>query len=82
MTAIERLRATFRTALDLKDDDSDVDQLEYRSIEKWDSLGHMALIAALEDEFEVMIDTDDVIDMSSFTKAQQILAKNGISFSD
>jgi acyl carrier protein len=81
MTGIERLRATFRTALDLKDD-SDVDQLEYRSIEKWDSLGHMALIAALEDEFDVMIDTDDVIDMSSFTKAQQILAKHGIAFSD
>ena len=74
MSDIERLRAAFRTALSL-DDDYDVDSLEYRSIEKWDSLAHMALIAAIEDEFDIMIDTDDVIDMSSFAKAGEILGR-------
>lgn len=39
----------------------------------------MALIAALEDEFDIMIDTDDVIDMSSFAKAREILAKHGVT---
>jgi acyl carrier protein len=81
MTDIDRLRATFRTSLELPDT-FDVDSLEYRGIEKWDSLAHMALVAAIEDEFGVMIDTDDVIDMSSFGKAREILAKHGVEFSD
>jgi acyl carrier protein len=79
MSNIDRLRTSFRTALDLSGD-FDVDSLEYRGIEKWDSLAHMSLVATLEDEFGVMIDTDDVIDMSSFTKAREILQKQGVDF--
>lgn len=79
MTNIDRLRSTFRSALSLSDDFA-VDGLEYRGIEKWDSLAHMALVAAIEDEFDVMIDTDEVIDMSSFAVARQILEKHGVEF--
>ena len=57
-----------------------VDSLKYQSIEKWDSISHMILIAELEDVFDVEIDTDDVIDMSSVLKAKEILNKNGIEF--
>ncbi|MFG2002621.1 acyl carrier protein [Spirillospora sp. NPDC048911] len=71
----ERLRQVFRSALNLGDDFV-VDALEYRGVDKWDSLAHMSLIAAMEDEFGIMIDTDDVIDMSSFTKARELLAKH------
>jgi hypothetical protein len=77
MSNIDRLRVAFRTALDLSED-YDVDSLEYRGIEKWDSLAHMALIAEIEDAFDVMIDTDEVIDMSSFTKAVEILGKHDV----
>jgi len=76
---IDRLRKVFRSSLELPED-YDVDGLEYRGIEKWDSLAHMSLVAAIEDEFDVMIDTDDVIDMSSFTKAREILGKHGVEF--
>ncbi|GIH10492.1 acyl carrier protein [Rhizocola hellebori] len=81
MSNVDRLRKSFRTALDLSSD-YDVDSLEYRGIEKWDSLAHMALVATLEDEFGVMIDTDEVIDMSSFTKACEILTKQGVDFGE
>ena len=57
-----------------------VDSLKYQSIEKWDSISHMILIAELEDVFDVEIDTDDVIDMSSVLKAKEILNKHGIVF--
>lgn len=57
-----------------------VDSLEYQSIEQWDSISHMMLIAELEDVFDVEIDTDDVIDMSSVAKAKEILARNGVEF--
>lgn len=52
-----------------------VDDLEYNSIAQWDSVAHMALIAALEERFDIMLDTDDIIDMSSVAKAKAILKK-------
>lgn len=52
-----------------------VDELEYASIPQWDSVAHMSLIVGLEDEFDIMIEIDDVIDMSSFKKAKEIVNK-------
>ena len=52
-----------------------VDGLEYNSIKEWDSVAHMALIAALEEAYDIMLETEDVIDMSSVGRARQILAK-------
>ncbi|MER6943522.1 acyl carrier protein [Nonomuraea sp. NPDC005983] len=76
MSHLDRLRAVFRTSLNLPSE-SDVDGLEYRAIPQWDSLAHMALVAAMEDEFAIMIDTDEMIDMSSFAKAAELLEKHG-----
>jgi len=45
----------------------------------WDSVAHMALIAEIESEFDIMIDTEDVIAMSSFRIAKEILAKYGVN---
>ncbi|MEV4201118.1 acyl carrier protein [Micromonospora globbae] len=78
---LQRLRNVFRAALELPDD-VEVDNLEYRGIEKWDSLAHMSLVASIEDEFGVMLDTDEVIDLSSFDRARQILEKHGVVLSD
>ena len=55
---LDDLRHVFRTALDL-DDNFEVDQLGYRQIEQWDSVAHMVLIAEVEDQFDVMLDTDE-----------------------
>ena len=74
---IEDLRRIFRLALDLEDG-FEVDALVYRQIEQWDSVAHMVLIAELEDQFDVLLDTDDVIDLSSFEKCKFILNKHGI----
>lgn len=49
--------------------------LEYQGIKTWDSVGHMGLIAALEDAFDIMMDTDDIIDLSSYEKGKEILKK-------
>ena len=78
MSELQRLRDAFRTALDLPAD-SPVDDLQYQDNEKWDSLAHMSLVATIEDEFLVMIDTDDVINLSSFAEAVRILAKYGVN---
>ena len=49
--------------------------LKYQAISEWDSVGHMSLIAAVEDEFDIMTDTDDIIDFSSFERGKEILSK-------
>lgn len=49
--------------------------LEYQGIPEWDSVGHMQLIAALEDTFDIMFDTDDIIDFSSYEKGKEFMAK-------
>ena len=54
--------------------------LAYQGIETWDSVGHMTLIAAIEDTFGIMMDTDDIIDLSSFEKGKEILAKYNVEF--
>lgn len=52
--------------------------LEYQQIPQWDSVGHMTLVAAIEDAFDIMMDTDDIIDFSSYNKGLEILKKYDI----
>jgi len=69
-----KLREIFATSLGIKPDDVQ-DDLKYSTIPQWDSVAHMALVAAIEEGFDIMIDAEDVIDMSSFAKAKAIVAK-------
>ncbi len=75
----QKLQAAFIEALGLRAD-ADVQQLVYNSIPEWDSIAHMALVAQLDDQFDIMLDTDDIIDISSFTKAKEVLGKYGVEF--
>lgn len=52
--------------------------LLYQSIPEWDSIGHMQLVAALEDSFQIMLETDDIIDLSSYEIGKKIIAKYGV----
>ena len=55
--------------------------LKYQDIELWDSVGHMTLVANLEDAFDIMMETDDIINLSSYEEGQRILsASYGIEF--
>jgi acyl carrier protein len=51
------------------------EKIKYNDIPEWDSIGHMTLMSALEDGFNISIETDDIIDFSSFKKGIQILKK-------
>ena len=56
------------------------DKLEYNSIKSWDSIGHMQMIAELEDTFEIEFEMDDIINFSSYNKGMEILEKYGVKF--
>jgi len=64
----------FKKALEL-DDDIDSSTLVYNETKNWDSLAHMNIIAALEESFDCMLEMDDILDMSNFSKAVEIMKK-------
>lgn len=74
MSNREKYLKVFVDALEINPEEAE--GLKYNSIANWDSVGHMNLVAALEDAFDIMMDTDDIIDFSSFEKGKEILALN------
>lgn len=72
---IERtVHAVFIDVLDLQPP-VDWETVRYQEVDGWDSVAHMAIVAELEDQLGIMLDTDDIIDMSSVTMAIEILSK-------
>ncbi len=80
MNNIEKYNNAFMETFEITEDV--LPGLKYQDITAWDSVGHMSLIAALEDAFDIMMDTDDIIDLSSYEKGKEILAKDdyGVEF--
>lgn len=74
MSVRDRVFAAFREALDVEDG-IDRSRLVYRDYAEWTSIGHMTLVAALETEFDTMLDTNDILAMSSFDKAVEIMTR-------
>lgn len=73
----EKYQEVFRSVFELPID-HEVEKLEYQSITEWDSVGHMSLIARLEDEFSISLDIDDVIDFDGYVSGKGILQKYGV----
>ena len=76
MSNIELYNNAFIESLEI--DETILESLEYQSIETWDSVGHMSLMAQLEETFDIMIDMDDIIDFSSYKKGKEILKKYNV----
>lgn len=53
--------------------------LAYQSVAGWDSVGHMSLVAVLEEAFGITLEMDDILDLSSYEVGKQILAKYGVA---
>ncbi|WP_143871747.1 acyl carrier protein [Catenovulum sediminis] len=70
----DKLKQAFVNALSIEENEVTA-ELAYSQHPKWDSTAHMVLIAELESSFDIMLDTDDIIDMSSYQKAGEIIQK-------
>lgn len=73
MTHQEKYLNAFVEALEVTPEEAPT--LVYGQSRAWDSVGHMTLVAALEDAFDIMMEMDDIIDLSSFAKGKEILRK-------
>ena len=77
MTNLETYINAFTNTFDINSEETN--GLKYQDIEAWDSVGHMGLIAAIEEGFSIMMDPDDIVDFSSFEKGKEILKKYNIT---
>lgn len=75
-----KLKRAFCKGLDVDRDSLDWEGLQYRGIPEWDSLAHMEMVAEVEEAFDLAVEADDIMAMSSFPAAKQVLAKYGIDF--
>ena len=77
MSLLEKYNNVFVSNLQISQ--QQLPELAYQSVPAWDSVGHMGLITALEEAFDIMIDMDDIIDFSSYEKGKEILKKYNVS---
>ena len=52
----------------------------FRDVEQWDSVAHLSLISELEDAFDVMFDSEDILHYGSYENGKKILAGYGVDF--
>lgn len=79
MDNLEKYNQVFLNVLGISENELN-ESLIYQSVSSWDSVGHMELIAELEEQFGIMLETDDIIDFSSYVKGKEILNKYNITF--
>ncbi len=76
MDNLEKYTEAFIEAFEVEKDN--IRSLKRDSTEQWDSIGHMKLLAALEDKFEIEFEPEEMIDLVSYDKGIEILKNRGI----
>ena len=73
MTNLEKYNKIFEETLNVSEEQ--LAELEYQGVQDWDSVGHMSLVAEIEDTFSIEMETDDIIEFSSYKVGMSILKK-------
>lgn len=74
MSNLERYNKVFCEIMQVGEDQ--LGGLKFKESEYWDSVGHMSLIAAIEDEFDIMLETEDMMSIDSYEQGKTILSTN------
>ena len=74
MSNINKYKEIFIKSLSI-DNKKFNENIKYNEIPEWDSIGHMTLMSGLEEGFGITMETDDIVDFSSFKKGIEILKK-------
>lgn len=80
MTNLERYNNIFMSVFRKKEEE--LKGLKYRGFDLWDSIGHMDLVAELEEAFEIRLETSDMLDLTSYEKGMEVLAEYGVVFEE
>jgi acyl carrier protein len=74
MTNLEKLNNIFCEVFSV-DESVLKEDFDKNSVEGWDSVHQLSLTSAIEDEFDIMLDADDILEFTSYDNAKIILAK-------
>ena len=74
MSNKEKYQTIFIKSLSI-DEKKFTENLKYNEIPEWDSIGHMTLMSGLEEGFSITMETDDIVEFSSYKKGIEILKK-------
>lgn len=77
MTNLEKYNKIFIDCFSVAEDLLNED-FTYQCVPSWDSIGHMGMIAALEDTFDIMMETEDIIEFGSYTIGIEKLRKYNV----
>ena len=79
MSGIDKYNDVFKTIFNVRE--SELTMLEYKQTAEWNSMAHIALVAQLEETFDVDFDMDDIYNLKSYQNGKKILAeKFGVEF--
>ena len=74
MTNLDRYKNAFTSVFNVNESELD-ENFQAENVKKWDSITHLSLCTAIEDEFDIMFDSEDMLELRSFEKGKEILAK-------
>lgn len=78
MTNLEKLNSIFCEVFSVEASLLN-DAFDRNTVEGWDSVRQLSLASSIEDEFDIMLDAEDILEFTSYKNAKQILAKYGIA---
>lgn len=78
MTNLEKLNNIFCEVFSVEESalNSNFDKC---NVEGWDSVRQLSLTSAVEDEFDIMLDAEDILEFTSYNNAKAVLAKYDIA---
>ena len=76
MTNLEKYKNAFVESFDL--DVKEVENASQETVEIWDSIGMMSLIAVIEDSFDLELQPDDIVEFTSYQKGNELLKKYNV----
>lgn len=77
MTNLEKLNNIFCEVFSVEASALNAD-FNKNSVEGWDSVHQLSLTSSVEDEFDIMLDAEDILEFTSYDNAKAILAKYDI----
>ena len=82
MNNLDKYKQAFIDVLDLGEADFVTMKPERIKTHNWDSIGHVSLIAELEDRFDILFEVEDIIAFRTYDQGLEILEKYGVSFDE
>lgn len=72
MTNLEKYNDIFKKMFNVSDDKLEL--LAYKETPEWNSMAQIALVAEIEDKFDLDFDTDDIFQLKSYVIGKDMLA--------